>query len=86
MVEDGIYLQTLLSGNTLFLDTANSGGIIYDTDTKTLQQLLSEKNGLLENNIASFMTDHQGNIWIGHGSFGISIYDPQQNTFSYIQA
>jgi diguanylate cyclase (GGDEF)-like protein len=86
MLEDGVYQQTLLSGNTLLLGTANSGVIIYDTDTKTLQQLLSEKNGLLENNIASLMTDHQGNVWIGHGSFGISIYHPQQNNFSYIQA
>mgnify|MGYP006076707905 CR=1 FL=1 len=85
---DSIYLQSLLSGNTLLLGTEKSGVIIFDTETKTLQQLLYDENGqgLSENTISSLMTDPQGNIWIGHGSLGVSIYHPQQNTFSYVQS
>jgi diguanylate cyclase (GGDEF)-like protein len=85
--DDGTYRLSVLPDDTLLLGTEKSGAILYDTETKELLQLLHKDDGkgLLENNVASMLGDQNGNIWIGHGNLGISIYNRQQGTFSYIQ-
>jgi diguanylate cyclase (GGDEF)-like protein len=84
---DGTHLLKVLKDDTLVLGTEKSGVILYDTSTSSIRQLLYQNDGrgLSENNISSLSCDQKGNIWIGHGSLGISIYDGQHSTFSYIQ-
>lgn len=44
------------------------------------------KSKINTNGISALMEDSQENIWIGHGSGGINIYNPDQNEFKSIRA
>lgn len=60
----------------LWIGTSSSGVFIYNSLSKSIQQL-TENEGLCRNNIISILEDDWGNIWLGSSGGGISRYNGQ---------
>ncbi|WP_169664374.1 two-component regulator propeller domain-containing protein [Flammeovirga yaeyamensis] len=53
-------------------------------DVKLFERQTDKSLGPSENMITSMYEDHSGKIWIGLLNNGLSIYDPETNTFSHL--
>jgi signal transduction histidine kinase/ligand-binding sensor domain-containing protein/CheY-like chemotaxis protein len=74
------------AGNIWF--SPEDGGVyeIRYSDKKMIRYLHKKdgSNSVCDNTIQSFYEDHNGNIWMGGYSFGISIYNPSAHSFSQL--
>ncbi len=74
-----IYFDPSLSGNTLWLNTAE-GLLKFDLRTKKFE-LFNSRNGLANDYLISNEVDDNGNVWVAHNA-GISKFDIASQTFT----
>ncbi|TKG88747.1 hybrid sensor histidine kinase/response regulator [Puteibacter caeruleilacunae] len=72
----------LSTKNTLYFATLDQGLYIFSNDTLPKLVHYNAKNSNISSNSIYFLYQSSNNeIWLGTKSHGISIYDPQTNTF-----
>ncbi len=74
-----------IGDSLLFIGTHDDGLIVYNIYTHSHSQFLNkphDKSSISGNWIESIFKDSNENIWVGTNDNGLSLYDPQKNTFT----
>lgn len=93
------YIKNGLAGNEVYVVFEDSKKNIWVGTTTGLSRIKQLANGKLQfqnfsansnagpigNSVKTIVEDKLGNIWVGTERNGISIYHPQENSFSHIQ-
>lgn len=73
-------LQDPVADSILWIGTISDGLLKFDKESLTFIKQYTEKEGLVNNNIASIVPDAEGRLWIGTFN-GISVFDPVKERF-----
>ncbi|MDX1699855.1 MAG: ATP-binding protein, partial [Melioribacteraceae bacterium] len=65
------------SKNGIWISTKNEGLILFDSEKGRLRNI-TQKDGLLSNNVNRIIQDKNGQLWL-HSPSGIMIFDPTEN-------
>ncbi|MGH7496187.1 MAG: two-component regulator propeller domain-containing protein [bacterium] len=63
---------------------ATTGGVLFWDLNEQRYRTFNNTEGLSQNETSTIALDRRGQVWIGHTSGLIDVYDPQQNSFKVI--